>query len=516
MEQDNMIRSRRIARNTLMLYVRMLFLMLIGLYTSRVVLEALGENDFGVYNVIGGVVSMFTIISGALNSSVSRFITFEMGKGEDARLNKVYSTAVTIQIALALIVVVIAEPAGLWFINNEMTIDPSRIPAARWVLHFSLAAFVINLLSVPQMASITAHEKMSAYAWIGILDGLLRLGVALLIMRSQNDRLILYSALMAGVVLAVRFAYGIYCRKNFPECRYRPVFDSSLMKEMFSFAGWNFIGVTSGVLRDHGGNILVNLFSGPAVNAARGVAVQLNGAVQGFVTNFMTAVNPQITKSYAAGDKEYMFGLVRKSSRMSFCLLFLIALPIIFNSDYLLDIWLKDVPAYASVFVQLFLIFALSESLSNPMITAMLATGNIRNYQLVVGGIQLLNIPASYVLLKLGASPEVTVVVAIVISQICLFARLVMLSRATGFPVLRFMEEVYANIMFKVVAGSLVFPLIMEAAKPEGFIGFIISAGVTVIWSSFVIWLLGLTDEERSWVKQIVRNKIRKNDQDNG
>ena len=491
-----------------MLYVRMLVLMLVGLYTSRVVLGALGENDFGVYNVVGGVVSMFTIISGALNSAVSRFITFEMGKGADAQLNKVYSTAVTIQLILAAVVVLLAEPLGLWFIDNKMTIDPSIIPAARWVLHFSLLAFVINLMSVPQMASITAHEHMSAYAYIGILDGLLRLGVAFLILHSPIDRLIYYAALMAGVVLIVRLAYGLYCRLHFEECRYRPVFDRPLIKEMFSFAGWNFIGVTSGVLRDHGGNILVNLFSGPAVNAARGVAVQLNGAVQGFVTNFMTAVNPQITKSYAAGEKEYMFSLVRRSSRMSFFLLFLIALPVIFNADYLLSIWLKEVPEHSSLFVQLFLIFALSESLSNPMITAMLATGNIRNYQLVVGGIQLLNLPVSYVCLRMGAIPEVTVIVAIIISQICMWARLLMLSKATGFPVLPFLEEVYFNVLFKVVCGSLVVPLILEAAKPAGFVGFLISASVCVLWSMLVIMTLGLQSDERKWLVNKIKEKF--------
>lgn len=501
-------RGTKIARNTLMLYVRMLVLMLVGLYTSRVVLGALGEDDFGVYNVVGGVVSMFTIISGALNSAVSRFITFEMGKGADAQLNKVYSTAVTIQLILAAVVVLLAEPLGLWFIDNKMTIDPSRIPAARWVLHFSLLAFVINLMSVPQMASITAHEHMSAYAYIGILDGLLRLGVAFLILHSPIDRLIYYAALMAGVVLIVRLAYGLYCRLHFEECRYRPVFDRPLIKEMFSFAGWNFIGVTSGVLRDHGGNILVNLFSGPAVNAARGVAVQLNGAVQGFVTNFMTAVNPQITKSYAAGEKEYMFSLVRRSSRMSFFLLFLIALPVIFNADYLLSIWLKEVPEHSSLFVQLFLIFALSESLSNPMITAMLATGNIRNYQLVVGGIQLLNLPVSYVCLRMGAIPEVTVIVAIIISQICMWARLLMLSKATGFPVLPFLEEVYFNVLFKVVCGSLVVPLILEAAKPAGFVGFLISASVCVLWSMLVIMTLGLQSDERKWLVNKIKEKF--------
>ena len=271
--------------------------MLVGLYTSRVVLSALGETDYGVYSVVGGVVAMFSMISGALNSAVSRFITFELGKGDPVRLNKVYCTSVNIQLMLALIVVLLAEPIGLWFIENKMTIDPARIPAATWVLHFSLLSFVVNLMSVPQMASITAHEKMSAYAYIGILDGLLRLGVAFMIIRAPFDRLVYYAMLMAGVVLIVRITYGIYCRIHFAECRYRFVFDRPLVKEMFSFAGWNFIGVTSGVLRDHGGNILVNLFSGPVVNAARGVAVQLNGAVQSFVTNFMTAVNPQITKS---------------------------------------------------------------------------------------------------------------------------------------------------------------------------------------------------------------------------
>ena len=500
-------RGTRIAKNTLMLYIRMFALMLVGLYTSRVVLASLGENDFGIYNVVGGVVAMFTVISGALNSAIQRFITFELGKGADAQETKVYSTAVIIQFALALIIVILAEPIGLWFIDNKMTIDPSRIPAARLVLQFSLLAFVVNLMSVPQMASITAHERMSAYAWIGILDGFLRLVVALFIAHSSSDRLVMYAALMAGAVLTVRLAYIIYCRVNLPDCRFRLIFDRSLIKEMFAFAGWNFIGVTSGVLRDHGGNILVNLFSGPAVNAARGVAVQLNGAVQGFVTNFMAAVNPQITKSYASGEKEYMFTLVRRSSRLSFCLLYLIALPVIFNADYLLGLWLKEVPAHASFFVQLFLIFALSESMSNPMITAMLATGDIRRYQLVVGGLQLLNLPISYVFLKLGAMPEVTVMVAIAISQVCLWARLIMLNKATGFPILPFVSEVYVTLLLKVVCVTLVIPMLVNMVKPDGFAGLVVSAGTCVIVTLLVIWLLGLEPGERQWVKDKLKRK---------
>ena len=483
--------------------------MLVGLYTSRVVLNALGETDYGVYSVVGGVVAMFSMISGALNSAVSRFITFELGKNNPERLNRVYCTSVNIQLILALTVVLLAEPIGLWFIENKMTIDPVRISAATWVLHFSLLAFVINLMSVPQMASITAHEKMSAYAYIGILDGLLRLGVAFMIVSAPFDRLVYYAMLMAGVVLIVRLTYGIYCRIHFQECRYRFVFDRPLVKEMFAFAGWNFIGVTSGVLRDHGGNILVNLFAGPVVNAARGVAVQLNGAVQSFVTNFMTAVNPQITKSYAAGDYKYVFALIGKSSRMSFYLLSLMAIPIIFNADLLLQIWLKEVPEHTTLFVQLFLMFALSESLSLPLITAMLATGRIRNYQLVVGGIQLLNLPVSYIFLKMGAIPEVTVVVAIALSHVCLFARLIMFSRASGFSVPGFVREVYVNAM-KVAVSAAAIPLVMTFVLPEGLWWSVLHLGVSLLWTAGVIFFVGCGKDDRAFLLEFIGRRARK------
>lgn len=495
--------TRRIAKNTLMLYFRMFFMMILGLFTSRIVLEALGENDFGIYNVVGGVVAMFTVISGALTTAVTRFITFEMGKGQSAQLGKVYSTAVNVQILLCLIVVVLAEPVGLWFIDHKMTIAPERIPAAQMVMHFSLLSFVINLLSVPQMASITAHEKMSAYALIGILDGALRFSVALLVSRFSSDRLVVYAALMAAVVLAVRISYGIYCRMNFPECRYRPVFEKQLIREMFSFAGWNFIGVSSGVLRDQGGNILVNLFSGPSVNAARGVALQLNGAIQSFVTNFMTAVNPQITKSYASGEHEYMFSLMRKASRMSFYLLFVLALPVLFNTGYVMSLWLKDVPKHSVLFVQLFLIFTLSESISQPLITAMFATGNIRNYQLVVGGLQLLNLPVSYLLLKHGAMPEVTVVVAIVFSQICLGARLIMLEKMIGLSIRDFIRRVYLNVLAVASVASL-FPVLVSFFLPEG----IVNIAVTLAAALFSVLFAGCTSAERGEVMSFIRNRI--------
>ena len=495
--------SRRIAKNTLMLYFRMFFMMLLGLFTSRVVLEALGENDYGVYNVVGGVVAMFSIISASMSTAASRFITYELGKTEGAQLNKVYSTTVTIQFIISLLVVILAEPAGLWFIDNKMTIDPSRIAAARIVLHFTLLSFVVNLMSVPQMASITAHEKMNAYAYIGVFEGLLRFAIAIMISRCGYDRLILYSMLMAGSVILVRMAYSSYCSKNFQECRYKPVFDKGLFREMFSFAGWNFIGSVSGVLRDQGGNILVNIFSGPAVNAARGLAVQLNGAIQSFVTNFMTAVNPQITKSYASGDKQYMFSLMRKSSRMAFYLLFILALPVLFNTEYVMSLWLKEVPDHSVLFVRLFLIFTLSESISMPLITAMFATGKVRDYQIVVGGLQLLNLPISYALLKTGAIPEITVVVAIAISQVCLFARLLMLKKTIGLSPAEFLHRVYFNVI-GVIAVAIVLPDIVTQFNVAG----IIKVLVAILSAALSIMFMGCTRSERNRMYNFIKSRL--------
>lgn len=504
---DQIANTKRIAKNTLMLYFRMFFLMILGLFTSRVVLHALGETDYGIYNVVGGVVALFTVISGALTTAVTRFITFEMGKGSEAQLNKVFSTAVNVQILLCAIIIILAEPIGLWFIDNRMTIEPDRIPAARLVMHFSLLSFVVNLMSVPQMASITAHEKMSAYAYIGILDGALRLAAALIISKASTDRLVLYAVLMAVALIIVRCAYGIYCRVNFPECRYRFIYDKSLIRQMFSFAGWSFIGSASGVLRDQGGNILVNIFFGPAVNAARAVAVQLNGAIQSFITNFMTAVNPQITKSYASGDHAYMFSLMRKSSRFSFYLLLILALPILFNTDSIMSVWLETVPAHSVLFVRLFLIFTLCESVSQPLITSMLATGNIRNYQIVVGGLQLLNLPVSYLCLKSGAAPESTVMVAIVISQICLAARLLMLEKMIGLSVKEFISRVYLNVIY-VAAAAIVIPLIISFFLPDGILWTLLSVVVSALSAALSILFVGCTAVERNELVGFIRSKI--------
>ena len=491
--------NKRIAKNTLLLYFRMLFMMAVSLYTSRVVLNALGVEDFGIYNVVGGIVAMFSMLSGSLSAAITRFITYELGTGNKENLKKIFSSSVTIQIGLAVLIALLAEAVGVWFLNVKMNIPETRMVAANWVFQFSILTFAINLISVPYNASIIAHERMSAFAYISILEAIGKLAIAFLIVISPMDKLIFYAILMCAVALIVRFAYGAYCKKHFEECTYHFIFDKDLLKRMFSFAGWNFIGATSSVLRDQGGNIVINLFCGPIVNAARGIAFQVNNAISGFVTNFMTALNPQITKSYAAGDRDYMMTLIYQGARLSFYMLLLLSLPVLVNTHYILSLWLKIVPDHAVLFVQLVLIFAMSESISNPLITAMLATGKIRNYQLIVGGLQMMNLPVSYLLLRMGMFPEVVIVVAIAISQCCLAARLLMLRGMIGLSVRKYLKKVYLNVL-AVTVFSAVVPVIVSRNISEGFINFILLCLLSLACTVLSIYYVGCNRHERQFI----------------
>lgn len=487
-------------------------MMAVSLYTSRVVLNALGVEDFGIYNVIGGVVAMFSILSGSLSAAITRFITYELGTENQENLKKIFSTAVTIQISLAILIILLAEVTGVWFLNVKMNIPDERIVAANWVFQFSILTFAINLISVPYNASIIAHERMSAFAYISILEAIGKLAIAFLIIISPMDKLIFYAILMCIVALVIRFAYGVYCKRHFEECTYHFIFDKDLLKQMFGFAGWNFIGAASAVLRDQGGNVVINLFCGPAVNAARGIAFQVNAAISGFVTNFMTALSPQITKSYASGEHHYMMTLIYQGARFSFYMLLLLSLPVLLNTHYLLELWLKIVPDHTVLFVQLVLAFAMSESISNPLVTAMLATGRIRNYQLVVGGLQMMNLPISYVLLRMDVFPEVIIVVAIGISQCCLVARLLMLRGMIGLSVKKYLKKVYINILTVTIAAAII-PFLLTCKLEESFQTFILSSLAAVICTGIAIYYIGCNKSERQFVLNklyAIKNKLNK------
>lgn len=497
--------SKRISKNTMLLYVRMLLLMAVTLYTSRVVLNALGVDDFGIYNVVGGVVTMFSILSASLSTAISRFITYELGKGNIEKLKNIFSTAVTIQIILATIIILIAETIGLWFLNIKMNIPIERIEAANWTFQFSIITFVINLISVPYNAAIIAHEKMSAFAYISILEAILKLSIAFLIVVSPIDKLIFYACLICSISLIIRFIYGYYCKLHFKECIYSFYWNKSLLKQMFGFAGWNFIGSSSALLRDQGGNILINLFFGPAVNAARGIAFQVNTATQNFVTSFMMAINPQITKSYAAGNYDYMMQLIFKGGRFSFYLLLILTLPIFLNTNYILKLWLGIVPEHTVEFIRLILIFTLSESISQPLITAQHATGRIRNYQIIVGGLQMMNLPIAYLTLKNGTDPEAIFIIAIFISQVCLMARLWMMKTSIKLSPSIFFSKVYLNIL-KVCLIAIILPISLSFKASDSITFFILSSIIVIIYTTLIILFVGCNKDERIFIFSKIHN----------
>ena len=488
----------------------MLLLMVVGLVTSRVVVRALGQEEFGIYGAVAGVVSLFTVLTGSMSAAISRFITFELGKESAAeRLRKVFSTAVSIELVLSAIVVVLAEPIGLWWIHHRMVLPPERLDAAFWVFQFSLLSLVIQLVSVPYNADIIARERMDAFAYISIFEGVGKLAVAFCIARASTDKLVLYAALLALVSLATRLAYGVFCRRNFPEARYRWTLDKGLFGQMFSFAGWNFIGSGSGILRDQGGNQLLNLYFGPVANASWLLASQVNGTVQKFVTSFTTAINPQITKSYASGDREHMLSLVFKGSRMSVYLLILVICPLFFNATFLVNLWLgaDAVPPDAVLFIRLILMYLLLESVSYTMVTAMLATGDIRDYQIVVGGMQLLNVPLAWLCLKLGAPAQSIYWVAIGVAFLCLAARLFMLRKMIGLPVGRFLKEVFLNEVL-VVLLSMCMGLFLSILLPlDTWWGFAVHALLTLLFTAMTILMTGLSKEER---KQLMTKLLKR------
>lgn len=504
-------KNKRIAKNTIFLYFRMLFLMLVMLYTSRVILDALGVVDYGIYNVVGGFVAMFSIVSSSLTTSCSRFLNYEMGKGNTKNLNIVFSTSLTIQIFLSIIILLLTESLGIWYINNVMVLPPERLTAANWCFQFSVLNFCMNLITVPYRACIVAHERMKTFAYVSIIEGIFQLLIAYIIFLNPIDRLIYYALLSFVLTNVIRIIYQTYCRREFVECKYCFVIHKDMLKRMLGYSVWQFIGNTSGILKKQGVNILLNLYFGPVVNAARGLSNQVHNAVQHFAGNFMMALNPQITQSYSSGDLKSAFSLVNRGARFSYYILFILSLPIIINSNYIMHLWLIKIPEYSVTFVQLALIDMLLTSISRTLITLQSATGNIRNYQLVVGGILLLNIPLCYVMLELGFSPVIVVLVGILVEFLAIIARLYMLPLIVPeFKPWCFVRDVFLKIMLISVVASII-PIMIHVITEENFINFFMNVVVSIIISIITIFYLGCTKHERTIVLEAaykVKSKV--------
>ncbi len=496
---DNNSNNKRIAKNTVMLYIRMLLVIVIGLYTSRVVLEQLGKNDFGIYSVVGGVVTMFSILSSSLSSAISRFLTYEIGKDNSDRLRRIFSTSVLIQLGLGVIIAILVETGGVWFLNHKMNIAPERLNAANWVLQCSVVTFIINMLSIPYNAAIIAHENMKAFAYISVLEVVLKLVVALMLFLPLFDSLIMYSVMLVITSAIVRFTYSVYCKRHFEECRLELKFDKDIFRELAGYSSWNFIGSSSAILKDQGVNIAMNIFCGTAVNAARGLTVHINTVVNGFAQNFMLAVNPQIIKSYATGNLSYMFDLGFRSARLSFYLLLCLSLPLIVEMPYVLNLWLTEVPEYTVSFSRLVLIAGMAEVISVSLQYMNQATGKIKVYQITVGGIQMLNFPIAFLLLWLGLSPNSVYVLTIILSQVCLAARLIILHRSINLSVRGFMREVYMKVALVSVVGGGGSFILYEGLSRIGMHPILI-IGIVLLLAVGVCYRLGCNIEERRFV----------------
>lgn len=506
---ENITSGKRIAKNTLLLYVRMIFVMAVSLYTSRMVLDALGASDFGIYNVTGGLVTMFAFIGGTLATATQRFLSFEIGRGDKGNVGSVFSTAVVIHTALAAVVFLLGETVGLWFLNTYMNFPPDRLSAANWVFQLSLATFVIDVASVPYNAAIIAYERMKAFAYVGIIDVLARLGVVIAIIHSSCDRLVLYAALLAMIAVMLRVVYGVYCGRNFPDCRCSWRFDKATAGSMGAFVSWNLIGAVAGVGKEQGINVLLNIFFGATVNAARGVAYQVMNSISGFVSNFQMAMNPQIIKSYAAGDRKDMYMLVFRGSKYSFLLLLFLSLPVILEAPFVLGVWLKQVPDFTVVFLRIVLLTTLVDSLSNTMITVMHASGRVRDYQIVVGGISLLALPVAYVLFKQGFPPQSAMCVSLALAVVCHFARLLLLRHTVDFPVFPYINRVTLRCLLTSVAAAII-PYLVFSTMSEGWQRFI-CVGFSSVFSVVACgYVLALEGEERNFVMDKARKMLRR------
>lgn len=501
--------NKRLAKNTLMLYVRMLLVMFVTLYTSRVVLRVLGVEDYGIYSIVGGVVVSFSLLSNAMSGAISRFITFALGKEETKKVKKLFGVSVFIQICLGILIIACGEIIGPYLLNTQMSIPQGRVDAANILFQFSLITFVIKLFCVPFNALIISNERLSAYAYFGIGEVGLQLSVVFLIQAFSADKLIMYGFLLAMVALIYVTMQYIYCKLTFPSQMASPSFDKSIFTEMANFASWNFIGTSAGILKNQGVDIIVNVFTGVVVNAARGIAYQINTAVTNFSENFITALRPQIVKAYASEDKKRLNFLVEQGARFSGYLLLVLTIPLIFEMDTLLQLWLKVVPPYAETFARLQLIDAIVVSLSQTLVIALLATGKIRNYQLMVGGINLLNMPLSWLLLYLGFPVLVTYIVSISLNILCLVCRLLFANRLANIVIVRYLRKVVMNVII-VACASIVLPTIITRFIEPSLQRMVIVMTTCVLTTLLSILYIGMTASERTYLYSKAFSLIRK------
>ena len=488
--------TKRLMRNTLMLYFRMLLSTCIGLYTSRIVLEALGIDDFGIYNVVGGIVTLLAFLNTSMSRGTERFLLVELGKKDFEELKKTFALTVTIHCGLALVILIFAETLGLWFINAHLNVPAERMCAVNWVYQCSVFSFIVGVLQVPYMASIVARERMSIYAYVSLGEAALKLLLVFLLTHLGGDKLIIYALLCAGTSFVVAMTYRFFCRILFEECRFRFYFDAKKAREIVSFTGWSLVSHFTGALSGQGTNILLNQFFGPAVNAARGIAFQVSGTIQNFVSNFQTAAGPQIVKTHVAGEIAQERALILKTCRLSFFLLMIFAIPVILECGFILKIWLVSVPAQTEIFLQIIIIQGLVTTSALPMFQALMATGNIRAHQIGFAVLHAVYFAGSYAALYIGATATSVFLLGVIMEALMMCWRVLLLKKQIQFSVRIYFRQVVipAGVVF-ILAGTL--PLFIHLSLGEGWLRLLAVGISSLVCCAISIFFFGVTQSER-------------------
>ena len=499
--------NKEIAKNTVFLYIRMLFIIAVSLYSSRVVLNILGASDYGLYNVVGGVVAMLSFINGAASSGTSRFLTFYLGKEDNYNYQQVFSAAFYIHLGIAFIIFILGETAGLWFVNNKLIIEPGREEAALFVYHLSLITCFVTFTQVPYNASLIAHEKMDIYAYIGIVEAVLKLGILLVLKQSHYDKLKTYAILLLTISILIALFYRFYCHHLYKECRLVRVKNKKTVKNLIVYSSWDMYGNLSSIAQTQGINIVINMFLATVVNAARGIAYQVDAAVNNFISNFLTAVNPQIVKSYASGDYNRMISLVFNSCKYSVLLFSCLAIPLILCAAYVLNLWLVEPPKYAAVFTQWVLVNHFISTMSQPLIIGNHATGNVRKLNLVSGTVALLKLPMAYLMLKFGLNPVWIFVGIIPISFICFNVNAVLLKSTVRFSMIDFDKKtIFSCLLIMLVPISI--SIVVSHILPDSFMKLICITMIYIALLFIIFYKWGLSEEQKEKIKLMIRNYI--------
>jgi O-antigen/teichoic acid export membrane protein len=508
--------KQRIAKNTMMLYFRQILIMLVSLYTVRVVLNTLGEEDYGIYNVVAGVVTMFGFLSGAMTSATQRYFSFAIGQGDYKQLQKTFNLSLIIYIIIGVLVLLFSETIGLWFLHKKLLISMERIGAARFVYQFSIISFLLTLITTPYMAIIIAYENMDIYAYVGILEAILKLGIVYILQLRifSFDLLKLYGFLLFFVTFTHTVVYRVICNIKYHECKFVFYFDGKLLREITSYTGWNLFGSFVGIFRIQMINILMNQFFGPLVIASRSIALTVNNAVGSFSSNFSIAIHPQIIKNYAARQESKMLSLVFYGSKFTYLLVYLFALPLLVETPMILTIWLKNLPEHVILFTRLAVIDVLIDSISYPIVTAAQATGKIRLYQSIVGSILLLNLPVSWIFLLFGAPAYSVMYVAICISLTAFMSRIIILKRLIKYSLVQFIKTVIIPILI-ISLVSVILPIILCFILEQSFFRLFIVVCTSIFFTCGFVYLVGLNKIEKKMIKKAILNKfnrLNKND----